>query len=164
MGFDFDKKVEKISVSEILEYNNKVYLEDVARAQALIELTCFIKGIGSKDAYKLKGYVLIMKSLNCPYISMNLCKYIQSRPSYALKKDIDKIIIENHGGDYSSFKFHENWKVLQRGWFSCFYYYSEKNYVNVFTIPEGDLPLYINHPFDKDAKKVYLDRMRGKLL
>jgi len=162
LGKSSYKKVEKISVEEILKHERKLYLEDCKRIAAVNELGSFVREIGSKSAYKIKGFCVVVRGLSCPLISKNLSLYIRSVSQAVLKRDIESIIVELWGSSgYSEFKGHENWKRVKRGWFSWFYYHDVRDYVNVYTVLDSDLALHINHEFSKTDKEHYLNRLWG---
>jgi hypothetical protein len=155
------KKIEKISVEEILRHEKQLYIEDSNKIAAVHELGSFIRDIGSKSAFKLNGFITMIRSLNCPVISDNLANYIKMNSNRKLKNTLNNIIIETFGcSGYSDFKMHKNWKRVHRGWFSWFYYYNVKDYINVYTINDKDLPLYINHEFIAEDNEIYLRRLK----
>jgi hypothetical protein len=156
------KKIERISVEEILKYEQKLYIEDSNKIAAISEMGSFIRDIGSKSAYKLNGFITMIRSLNCPVISNNLVNYIKTSSDHKLIGTLKNIIIENIGcSGYSYFKMHENWKRVHRGWFSWFYYYNVRDYINIYTINDEKLPLYLNHDFVAEDKEIFLKRLRG---
>jgi hypothetical protein len=156
------KKIEKISIEEILRYEKELYIEDSNRIAAVNELGSFIRDIGSKSAFKFEGFIIMIRNLNCPVISDNLANYIKTNSNRKLKNTLKDIIVETFGcSGYSDFKMHKNWKRVHRGCFSWFYYYDVRDYINVYTISDNDLPIYINHEFSAEDNEVYLKRLRG---
>lgn len=162
MAFNKTKKVEKIPIEEILMHNNKIYLEDASKARAVIELRHYVNEFGAKNACRQSGFVVLLRALNPDKITRDLVDYIKSRSYFGLRGDVHRAIYESDGDEYSSPVYRGKWKKLRRGLFS-FYYYDNNDYVNVFSIPEDELPLYVNFDFDKDDKEIYLKRMRGEL-
>jgi len=161
MGRNKTQKVKVISVEEILKHDKKKYDKDLLKEKALIELEHYVKEIGLKNAYLLSGFVKVIRSSYISNVSENLSKYIVSRTDFQLKRDITRLIVLDHGiGPYHSLTLSECWKRTRRGLF-FYYYYNDNNYVNVFSIPDKKLPMYINHIFSKEDRKIYLNRMKG---
>lgn len=158
------KKVRTISVEEILKHNNKLYIEDAKKAEAIYELSNFLYEIAKKDSYQINGFVKILRYLKNPPISDNLASYIKSRSNRQLKKDVRRIILKEECSlGYSTiWTARENWvKVRTSFWkLGNFYYYNDKNFVNVFSIDEDDLPLYLNHKFNDKDQETYRKRLK----
>lgn len=144
-----------------MKYSPIIYEEDKSQARAIEELTQFVREIGSKNLLRIKEYIERIRSLNAPTMSDNLNKYIKSRSNYELKIDIKRIIIKNPNDSvFSSFVPHINWFRTRKS-FSCYYGYNCTDFLNVFSIPTRDLPLYLNNEFSEEIKEIYLKRMRG---
>lgn len=161
MGNDHYKKVDRISVKEILKYEHQLYVEDNAKIQAIREMEHIIRELGSKDAYKFSGFIRMLRSLKTPTISDNLAAYIKSKSYLGLRRNVGHTIVKNPGGEYTSFELHEHWKRIKIGIFSKFFYYDDAEYVNVYTLDISELPKYINFNFDDDDKEIYKKRLRG---
>lgn len=158
-------KIHTISVEEILKFNNQQFLEEQSKVDALKELRAFIKEICSKNAYKMRDLTTMIRGFTSPPISENLKNYIVSTTNRKIKRVIDNIIVKQHADDYTSFEANPEWEVIKKrsGIFKRnFYYFNEENFVNVYTIPESQLPLYMNHDWsDKNDKEHYMYRMRN---
>lgn len=156
-------KIKSISPEEIEKIERKLYIEDQKKVAAFKELQHLIKEIGVKGAYRLSGYVSLLREYKTPYISKDLFDYLKSCRYFKLKGKISEFVIHSHGGSYSAFSLREDWKRIKKGFF-WFYLYVEKEYVNVYTIPQDELPLYVNKTFkDIEDRSYYLKRMRGEI-
>lgn len=161
MGSNKTQKVKVISVEEILKHDKKKYDKDLLKEKNLVELFHYVKEIGLNNACRLSGYVKIIRSSYISKVSEDLSRYIVSRTNFQLKRDITRLIVLDPGiGSYSSFTLSECWQATRRGLF-LYYYYNDNNYVNVFSIPDKKLPVYINHIFSKEDREIYLNRMKG---
>lgn len=167
MGSNKTYKVHTISVEEILKHEKKLYIEDSKKVEAIKELGCFLREIGSKNSVTFLGFIHLLRGLKVPPLSENLAIYIRSRSNRKLKEDIKRIILKETAIPYgflSSWKPNELWERAEPRWSlfgDYFYYYSNKSYVNVYSIPEKDLPLYINHEFSIEDKEIYKNKLRG---
>jgi hypothetical protein len=163
-NFDMAKvkevKVSVIEVDDILRYNRKVYLESELKVKARHELCCFLKELAMTRAARLSGFVLLFRGSSNIGMSDNLTKYIRSLSNFALRRILFDLIVECYGGGYSSFSMFAGWGRLRKGLFH-YYYFKDKDYKNVYTISDVDLPRYINHNFSKEDKEVFLNRLRG---
>ena len=154
-------KIKSISPEEIEKIEKKLYIEDQKKVEAFKELQHLIKEIGVKRAYRLSGYVSLLREYKTPYISKDLFDYLKSCGFFKLRNKVSEFIIQSYGGSYSSFSLKDDWKRMKKGFF-WFYWYTEKDYVNVYTIQQDDLPLYVNKSFKNvEDRSYYLQRMRG---
>lgn len=155
-------KIKSISPEEIAETEKKLYIEDQKKVAAFKELQHLIKEIGVKRAYRLSGYVSLLRGYKTPYISKDLFDYLKSCGFFKLRNKVSEFMIQSYGGVYSTFALKDDWKRNKRGFF-WFYWCTEKDFVNVYTIQQDDLPLYVNKTFkDKEDRSYYLKRMRGE--
>lgn len=153
-------KVDTILVEEILKHQQEVYIEDTLKVKAVHELSCFLREIATKKAARLSGFVRLLRGIEDPGMSENLKSYISTRSNYFLRSVVKDLIIECSGGGYSTFSMAKNWDRVRKGIF-WFYYYKDQSFVNVYTIPESDLPRCINREFDDKDLEVYRERLRG---
>lgn len=148
-------EIEKISLESIKEQEHKKYLNAQKKAEAIIELEHLVKEIGSKGAYRISGYVSLLKNLILPDISIDLYHYIKSCSRFMLRGRIKNFLIASYNDSYSSFALRGDWKRIKKGWFH-FYWYAEENYVNVYTLPIDKIPLYLNKNFKDEKDREYL--------
>src|SRR4030042_2640175 len=147
-------KIKSISPEEIEKIEKKLYIEDQKKVEAFKELQHLIKEIGVKRAYRLSGYVSLLREYKTPYISKDLFDYLKSCGFFKLRNKVSEFIIQSYGGSYSSFSLKDAWKRMKKGFF-WFYWYTEKDYVNVYTIQQDDLPLYVNKSFKNVEDRSY---------
>lgn len=160
------KKIHTISVEEILKHEEKLYIEDKNKAEALYELSCFLREIAINNAHQIKDFVIVLRGLKTPSISDNLALYIKSKYNWQLKKDIKRIILRKSSsyGSSTTWELNDCWKKVKASFWllrNHYYYYDDKHYINVYSISEADLPLFINHEFNSKDKEVYKNRLKG---
>ena len=165
MGRDITKKIETISVEEIQQFSRRTYLESQEQVEVIKELGAYLKEACSKQAYKKKDLVIVVRGFSSPPISKRLVDYITGTPNRKLKKHIDSIVVEDHGDSYTPFRLRTGWKRTSKrsGLFKRkFFYYENENFVNLYRLKDTELLLYINHTWDtKKEEEQYKDRMRN---
>jgi hypothetical protein len=156
-------KVRSIPIGEIKSSKNYLSVAFYSDKEAVHELHCFVREICSKNAYPIED-IINMVRLSKVSLSEKLNNYVSSLSDKQLKKAVTKVIFDRaHDGYSTTIYYNKNWKIF---WakgsipkktnmlYKLFYamdimredfYYYEKEYVNVYTTPECDLPLYINH-------------------
>lgn len=149
-------------MEEIQKHKQKLYLEDSLKIKAIHELSFLLRELALSKAARLSGFVSILRSLKSPMISENLEKYLMSHSNFRLRHDIRKLIVKCESNEYVSFEMYKHWNRVRRGLF-WFYYYENEDFINVYTIPEIDLPRYVNHNFSVEDKEVYMGRLRGEV-
>lgn len=160
MGNNKILKISKIEVEEILNFEKKLLFDDTIIVVAKKELIAYVKEKGSKDALTLKGFALYLRTLSSPPITPTLAMFIKSKSNWRLKRIISDMIIASHGGTYSSFQLEEGWKRT-KGRVFWYYYFTDKFFLNIYSIKNDDLPLYINYEFkDDDDKNLYIKRLQ----
>jgi hypothetical protein len=157
-------KIHSIPVKEIQKYKAQKFLEESRKEEAQKELRSYLKEVCKEQAHTIGGLVKIARGFQNPPISDNLQEYLSSASDRALKSYIDNLIIESHGGDYSSFRLRENWVSFQK-WdgmlFRKFFYYEDNAFVNIYRLSQTELLLLVNHPWsNKRDEEEYLNRMR----
>lgn len=142
--------------------NNVILVEDQIIARALLELSYFVREFGRDRGLTLNAYLNRVRGLLPPLISDNLCLYLKSRSKKELKLDIKRIIIKKFKKSLLlTDTLNEKWNYVKKR--HIYYYFEGKNFYNVFSIPKKDLPLFVNHDFDRQDKKIYLERLKGIL-
>jgi hypothetical protein len=152
-------KVRSIPVQEIIEIQRENFYKDLKIASARKELKNYLLEIGSKYALTIGGYVKALRNLEQPPITLNLKDYIKNKNYFQLRRLISSLLIACHGDGYSSFELHKGWKREKRGLF-WYYYYMQKDFLNIYSISDEDLPLYVSHEFaTEEDKSLYLKRL-----
>jgi hypothetical protein len=163
-----------IPVREIRKSRTYLSIEFYKDKNAKHELKCFLREVCSENALKLRDIVAVTReSKEC--FSPNLYKYIDSLTDKQLSTILESFILKVWDDGYSkTIKYHEAWKCVCRkeqaqpndnffikifkklAMVSYNFYYYDNNYVNVYTTPDEDLPIYLNHTWlDEEDKKVY---------
>lgn len=146
------KKVFKISAEKIKEEIRITKDYEKNRIVALKILSAYLKEECSKNAYTMGGLQEYIKSLSD--IPKELIDYLKMTKQGRFREDLEKTIIEDKGGSYSRFKLRKYWRIITK-WYRClprkfFYYDDGSEYINPFTIPDNDLPLYVNRAWEDE--------------
>ena len=148
--------------------------------KALHELHCFVREVCSKNAYPFQDILNIVLNSKESF-SPTLYKMLRSLSKKQFNKTVEAVILKRVSDGYpSSIKYHKHWKAMAikgkplirevffRRWLKnlnilkeTFYYY-DAEFVNLFTTPDSDLPLYLNYEWpSKEDDKFYKDRMHS---
>lgn len=160
MGRNKFLKISEIKFEEILNHEKGLFINDIIVTAVKKELLAYVKEKGSKGALTLKGFVLYLRSLSSPPITPTLADFIKSKYNWQLKGIISDMIVATYGGLYSSFKLEDGWNRIRKGIF-WYYYFSDKTFLNIYSIKNDDLPLYVGYEFkDKDDKELFMKRLQ----
>jgi len=145
------------------------------------ELNCFLKEICSKNALSISDIIKIVRNSKESF-SPHLKKVIEAFTDKQLKVCIESFIYKVVNTGYgSSAVYLDEWRVFSLNreqrkqvrktysiWlkiFSLFFheniYYYDKEFINLYTTPNSDLPLYIHHDWPTlEDKELYNKRLK----
>jgi len=165
MGTNRNPQVRTIAVHEIQLEKTRLRNLEKSEINAKRELRAFVKDVCRKEAFTLKGLAKYFKEARHEGFSENLFEFIKRKSIGELKKVLDKIIVKEHAGYSCSFTMYGGWSRVNRPvvWpFPRYFYYYEKEHVNLYTAKDEDLPLYMNREWeDTDEHELYMHRMRN---